>query len=111
MGPFGSDGGLVLSQRRYPLPFPRFTSAPNAVSDGKGRLVIATSAYTVSSPSPTTTAWTNPQTGSRRFCLTKAETYIIAIDEDSLDVREQRYFPDSQITPIKLFDGQIYAVS
>jgi len=55
--------------------------------------------------------WTNPQTGSKRFCGAAPETYIIAIDEDSLDVREQRHIPDSWVAAIKLFDGQIYAVS
>jgi hypothetical protein len=80
-------------------------------NDGKGRLIIAVSGDQPALPSSPTKMWTNPETGSKRFCGPEAETYIIAIDEDSLDVQQQRHIPDSWVTAIRLFDGRVYAVS
>jgi CHAT domain-containing protein len=106
-----SDRGLRLSQRRYPLSFPSIPRARNVVRDGNGRLVIAVSGDRPALPTSPTRMWTNPQTGSKRFCGSEAETYVVAIDDDSLDVRAQRHIQDSWVTAIRLFDGQIYAVS
>jgi CHAT domain-containing protein len=103
-----SDAGQRLTQRRYPLSFPPVQRAQNVVSDGKGRIIIAVSGDRPSSPRE---MWTNPQTGSKRYCTTAPETYVIAIDDNSLDVREQRSSHDGWVTAIGLFDGQIYAVS
>jgi CHAT domain-containing protein len=106
-----SDRGLRLSQRRHPLSFPSIPRARNVVRDGNGRLVIAVSGDRPALPTSPTRMWTNPQTGSKRFCGSEPETYIVAIDEDSLDVQAQRHMQDGWVTAIRLFDGQIYAVS
>jgi CHAT domain-containing protein len=111
-----SEKGALTFQRRYPLPFSGISNARlpgphNIASDGRGHLIIAVSADTREPPPPATKFWTNPQTGSRRFCVVQPETLILSIDEDSLDLREQRRLQDRSVAALKFFDGHVYAAS
>jgi CHAT domain-containing protein len=111
-----SEQGALTSQRRYPLPFSgisneRLPGPHNIVSDGRGHLIIAVSADTRGPPPPATKFWTNPQSGSRRFCVVQPETLILSIDEDSLDLRERRRLRDSSVAALRFFDGRVYAAS
>jgi hypothetical protein len=88
------------------------STAPQRVaSDDKGRLIIAVSGNRPHSSSSPPSSWTNPQTGSKRFCLSSTATVIIALDKKSLDVLEQKDIEDTTIAALQMLDGQLYAAS
>jgi hypothetical protein len=56
--------------------------------------------------------WTNPQTGTKRFCVgTPNESEAFEIDVRSLDIITRKNIDDASIVSLTFNDGHLYAAS
>jgi CHAT domain-containing protein len=106
-----SRQGDAEMQRRYPLSIqPDEFKSKNVVLDSAGNLVIAIGGRRRTSLNSQVRQWTNPLTGSKRYCtFGERATELFSIDQRTLDVVLQRVINDGAITAIRQVDGRLYA--
>ena len=106
-----SEEGALIRQRRHPISVASVTYAPRTVSfDSKGNLVVAIAGTTAASPFDAK-MWTNPLTGTKKFCTSLPEaTLLLSIDPRSFDLRDQKIVQGEQIIAMRESDRHLYAV-
>jgi CHAT domain-containing protein len=109
-----SDRGDTLKQQRNKLSITPAYWSRSTVLNARGNLVVAlggnmpTSSLSVRGPR----MWTNPQTGTKRFCVgTPNESEAFEIDVRSLDIITRKTIDDASIVGLTFNDGHLYAAS
>jgi CHAT domain-containing protein len=109
-----SERGDTLKQRRYTLSVNPSVWWKNTALNAERNLVVAVGGYMPASSSSVweSRMWTNPQTGTKRFCFgTPNESEVFEIDTGSLDVIARKIIQNVSIVSLKFNDGHLYAAS
>jgi hypothetical protein len=108
-----SDRGDTLKQRRYALSIRPVYWARSVALNAKGNLVVAIGGNMPASVWPTgrPSMWTNPQTGTKRFCGTPNESEVFEIDMGSLEIITRKTISDVSIVSLQFNDGHLYIAS
>src|SRR5262249_596036 len=108
-----SEQGDTLLQRRHALSItPGWFSGKNVVLDLNKNLVVAIGGNLPASSSvPGPSLWTNPKTGTGRFCATPDASEVFELDVRSLDLKAKKTIENVSIVSLKLNDGRLYAAS
>jgi hypothetical protein len=107
-----SDQGASLMRQRVPLSIRAMLYSPtHVVLNTSGNLVVAIGGdFSASSSAQGPARWTNPVTGTTRYCTGAPEaTEILEIDAESLQVSAQKVIPDIAVASVKLSDGHLFA--
>jgi CHAT domain-containing protein len=109
----GADLGNTMSQRRYPLSIrPVLFSSKDVVVDIKGNVIVAIGGNTQGSPSAQRSpTWTNPKTGTKRYCAAPEATELLEFDANSLDVGARKIVDNVAVVSLKLSEGHLLAAS
>jgi CHAT domain len=107
-----SDLGATLKQHRVASSIRAISFSPkHVVLNASGNLVVAIGGnFPASSTAQGPTMWTNPITGTKRYCIHgRKVSAILEIDPQSLEVRAQKVVPDVAVESVKLNDGHLFA--
>jgi hypothetical protein len=55
--------------------------------------------------------WTNPRTGSKRYCLSPVSTILLSINPNSLEVQAQKTLDNSEVAVLRMDGDRLYAAS
>jgi CHAT domain-containing protein/tetratricopeptide (TPR) repeat protein len=105
-----SDVGQVLRQRKYDISINPMSVLSRAIAvNEKGDIVIAIGGSKWETPADPMKTWTNPQTGTMRFCRSPDATQILEIDPRSLDVKADKLLENISVVSLIIKDGHVLA--
>jgi CHAT domain-containing protein len=107
-----SESGATIKQQRIPVPLHGGHSSPkNTIVDVAGQLVVAVVGAPLGQPTGRPVMWTNPRTGSKKFCATGTSTILLAINLNSMEVQSQKTLEDEQVASLRKDGEHLYAAS
>jgi CHAT domain-containing protein len=106
-----SESGRAVMQRRFPIPVSVGAHGPkNVVVEPNGTLTVSLPGRLISKPSPQLTSWTNPKTGSRKFCVANPDaTVLLSIDKETLELRNQKILENVRVKSMRQQKDHLYA--
>jgi CHAT domain-containing protein len=105
-----SDSGAAIARRRITLPLNSVGSNPkNVAVDNDGNLIVAVNgAMPSSSPQR---MWTNPRTGTKKYCVTSNSTVLLSIETKSLQLQSEKLQEGDTTVSIRQRDGRLYTAA
>jgi CHAT domain-containing protein len=107
-----SEHGAVLTDRQHSVPLrATYFRAQGVALDDDGNILLAIPGDV---PIPTSwqqKRWTNPVTGSQKFCVANTATMLLRIRPDNLEIISQRIIPDIRIVSVQRSDETFYAAA
>ncbi|WP_038973288.1 CHAT domain-containing protein [Bradyrhizobium genomosp. III] len=108
-----SASGNLVAQRRFPVPISIGAIAPKNVAVGSnGNLVVSVPGSLTSRSATQPAMWTNPNTGSKSFCVNNPDaTVLLSIELETLDLRKQAIIENEEFVSLRQHEGQLFALT
>jgi hypothetical protein len=105
-----SASGVAIKQRRIPVPIHSgWASMKSVAIDGDGNIIIAIVGTITEKSATQPTMWTNPRTGSKKYCTNADSTALFSIGIGSLELQSTKLLEGDKIVSIHQRDGHLYA--
>jgi hypothetical protein len=105
-----SESGSAIKQRRFPVPLHSAHSSPrNIIVDAAGQLVVALAGGPLVQSTNQPAMWTNPRTGTKKFCSARTSTILLSINLNSLEIQSQKTLDDEQVAALRKDGKHLYA--
>jgi CHAT domain-containing protein len=104
-----TKSGDIVRQHRHSVPVSAWRySSKSIVEDSQGNFIVAIAGRHLSR---TNSRWTNPRTGSTRFCVSHENTALFSFESETLALRSEKIIEGSSLVAMRTHAGRTYAVA